>query len=503
MLRHDRTTRGGGVALLIKKPLKYVQLPCIDGTENVWCKLFMNETALIVGVIYRAPGSSRDFLEKLDDYLSEVANARCRLIITGDINLPGVDWDSHTVGITDRHAAKDMLEIMIKYDLIQVVSEPTRIQGQSRAVLGLLFLSQDTFRCKINVSDGISDHRLVVATLGINGSCLQENQKVQVRDFNNADDTSILDRLEMAFDALPDTNDVDTLWKYFTAVVKKCVSLFIPMKLKRLQKSNRWITHNIIHLKRRLRRARRKIPRNPEVIANLSTTVRAELKASKNHFLFQTLTEYMKRSPQKFWRYLSGSKSTISGITVNGTTCNDSVLVAEEFNNYFNSVFTWNVVNSPIFNRSDKQSNDERIIISQEGILSLLLKLDTKKSAGPDMLPNEFLRRYCEWVSQFLFRIFSVSLREGKVPRDWLMARVVPLLKSGDKLNVANYRPISITCTTCEILEHIISKQLVQYIKENKLFYKHQHGFCKRLSTVTHFLKQYTHSQLHLILGSK
>lgn len=29
-------------------------------------KLFLNETALIVGVIYRAPGSSRDFFGKLD-----------------------------------------------------------------------------------------------------------------------------------------------------------------------------------------------------------------------------------------------------------------------------------------------------------------------------------------------------------------------------------------------------------------------------------------------------
>lgn len=135
-----------------------------------------------------------------------------------------------------------------------------------------------------------------------------------------------------------------------------------------------------------------------------------ELKAYKKHFLSRTLTEYMRSSPQKFWRYLSGSKSTISGVTVNGATCNDSVLVAQEFNNYFSSVFTGNRSNSPLFITCDKHSNDERIIICQEGILSLLLKLDAKKSAGPDMLPNEFRRRYCEWVSQFLFKIFSASL---------------------------------------------------------------------------------------------
>lgn len=82
--------------------------------------------------------------------------------------MPGVDWDSHTVGITDRHAAKDMLEIMIKYDLTRVVSEPTRIQGQSQAILNLLFLSQDTFRNRTDVTDRISDHKLVLAALGMN-----------------------------------------------------------------------------------------------------------------------------------------------------------------------------------------------------------------------------------------------------------------------------------------------------------------------------------------------
>lgn len=90
---------------------------------------------------------------------------------------------------------------------------------------------------------------------------------------------------------------------------------------------------------------------------------------------------------------MSGSKSIISGLTVNEATCNDSALVAQEFNNYFSSVFTRNAINPPLSIMYDKQNNDDRIVISEESILSLLLKLDTKKSVGPDTLPNEVLRR--------------------------------------------------------------------------------------------------------------
>lgn len=81
-----------------------------------------------------------------------------------------------------------------------------------------------------------------------------------------------------------------------------------------------------------------------------------------------------------------------------------------------------------------------------------------------------------------------MSLRIGGMPEDWLLARIVPIFKAGNKLLAENYWPISITCTTCKMLEHIISKHLVEYI-ENNLFYNKQHGFHQCLSTVTQLLE--------------
>lgn len=64
VIRKDRATRGGGVALLIKGSIKYEQLPLLDDHESVWCKIFLDEIAVIIGVIYRPPGSPVEFIQK-------------------------------------------------------------------------------------------------------------------------------------------------------------------------------------------------------------------------------------------------------------------------------------------------------------------------------------------------------------------------------------------------------------------------------------------------------
>lgn len=483
VLRNDRLTRGGGVALLIKKTLRYELLPPIKDCENVWCKLFMGDITLLIGVLYRPPGTSVDIFEKLDDYLLTMTNKRSRVIITGDFNLPGVDWNARVAGPLNRPLAENLLDIMIKYDLVQVVDKPTRVQGQTETLLDLLFLSQEVFDYEISIEDGISDHKVVAATLKPNKK-LEKITRVKVYNFQAADDTSILDYLEMAFDAIPPTDDVNDLWEYFKKVVNDCLSRFVPQREKRTAKANPWITRSIIHLKRRLCRARQKIPRNSSVIAHISAQVRREVKQSKSNFLTNILSEYISNSPQKFWRYLSSSQSEITGLSIDGTSYSEPIQIAEALNHYFSTVF------SPSIDHSKKgctfdDTSSNLLTVSKEGVMALLLELDHKKSPGPDMIPNEFLRRYSDWVSSFLVKIFNLSLCTAAVPIDWLLARVAPIFKAGDRLNVCNYRPISITCTACKVIEHIISKYIFQYIENNNLFYNKQHGFRKGLSTVT------------------
>ena len=52
-----------------------------------------------------------------------------------------------------------------------------------------------------------------------------------------------------------------------------------------------------------------------------------------------------------------------------------------------------------------------------------------------------------------------------------------PYLKKGDKTNPSNYRPVSLTCISCKLLEHIICSSLVQHLTKHNILYPLQHGF--------------------------
>ena len=60
---------------------------------------------------------------------------------------------------------------------------------------------------------------------------------------------------------------------------------------------------------------------------------------------------------------------------------------------------------------------------------------------------------------------------------------------AGDRCNPFNYRPISLTCINCKIVESVIKDYLVYYFNFNKLFYINQYGFLKNKSCPLQLLK--------------
>ena len=58
----------------------------------------------------------------------------------------------------------------------------------------------------------------------------------------------------------------------------------------------------------------------------------------------------------------------------------------------------------------------------------------------------------------------------------------------GAKDLAENYRPVSLTCVCCKILEHIISCHIRQHLDQHKILWKSQHGFRKLFSCETQLL---------------
>ena len=89
-----------------------------------------------------------------------------------------------------------------------------------------------------------------------------------------------------------------------------------------------------------------------------------------------------------------------------------------------------------------------------------------------------------KWTTRFI----HFTLKDGVLPSDWKKADVAPVFKKGAKDLAENYRPVSLTCVCCKILEHIISSHIRQHLDQHKILSKFQHGFRKFFSCETQLL---------------
>ena len=89
---------------------------------------------------------------------------------------------------------------------------------------------------------------------------------------------------------------------------------------------------------------------------------------------------------------------------------------------------------------------------------------------------------------------FTQSLDTGELPRDWSLANVAPIFKKGNRVLAENYRPVSLTCITCKLFEHIVCRHILDHVEDHKILTNLQHGFrsgrsCEtQLITTTHDL---------------
>ena len=102
----------------------------------------------------------------------------------------------------------------------------------------------------------------------------------------------------------------------------------------------------------------------------------------------------------------------------------------------------------------------------------LLDRIDVSKSSGPDKLPRRLLQSLAKEITPVVHFIFTQSPRTGKLPTEWTQANVAPIFKKGSKLQAVNYCPVSLTCITCKLFEHILV-----HLEDHKILTDLQHGF--------------------------
>ena len=88
-----------------------------------------------------------------------------------------------------------------------------------------------------------------------------------------------------------------------------------------------------------------------------------------------------------------------------------------------------------------------------------------------------------------LTEIINLSFNQGKFPAVLKIASVAPTLKKCGKLDVSNYRPISLISNISKIIEKLIHKRLNSFFEHNDIFYSFQFGFSDNHSTTNALIK--------------
>ena len=212
----------------------------------------------------------------------------------------------------------------------------------------------------------------------------------------------------------------------------------------------------------------------------------------KYRTFLKNLQDNLKDNPKQFWSfYRVKTKAARIPRVVNLGREKASTAPAKAaiFNKYFASGFQKTDYHKATVTPSSSPNDNELhlIQVSVEQMLKALEAIDTSKACGPDQIPGRLLKECANEIAPSLTHLINLSLRLGRVPREWKCTIVVPVLKKGKKEDATNYRPISLLSLIDKVVERCVFDNFLPFIADR--IYQLQHGFMKGRSTVTQLLE--------------
>jgi hypothetical protein len=508
MFRKDRESggekeRGGGVLLYVRDNLTSLERKDLKDDrfkESVWCEIKNKAEALLVGVCYRVPKSTEESDRGLQELMGRATKMPC--VIMGDFN-HHIDWNQREC---ENQADELFLEYMDDNFLTQHVTEPTRREN----TLDLVISTEENLIEEIKVGEefGTSDHQIIRFNIVLEHE--KEVEAYQKRyNYFKADYDKVRIKIREKNVAMRLSGlGIQDRWKQFVLCMREVVEETVPV-IRRNNKKRPWINKEV----QKARRSKNKAWKRMQKIRQTGSYTESQLEDARRKYVKkrnvsknanrnaikdyeEKLSQNIKRDKKSFYSYMRSKQKRKDKVgplkNEKGEIITDDEKTAEILNTYFGSVLTEeNTSSIPETKKKFGGNEDQKLTsmdITAEMVVKMLESLKEDKTPGIDELHPKFLKEVRLEVGDILSGIFNESIKSGEIPREWRDAIVTPLFKKGNRSEASNYRPVSLTCIICKVLEKIIKSNIIEHLNANRIINDSQHGFTKGRSCLSNLL---------------
>jgi hypothetical protein len=414
-----------------------------------------------------------------------------KFIILGDFNYPEIKWNKQL----DIHLSKnsrELLEFLDQNNLTQFNTHPSR-KGEKNIldlyITNLTDTPPDINRGRYQFS---SDHYIFDCTFKVDLNRTYPRSRT-VLNYRRANFEAISRGIRQHITMKPHVEDVETAWNILHTLLATLTNQHIPSITIRNKYSPSWIDAEVIKMSHKKKCAYNKWKRSGKngdkvKYKKLRNKIK-NLVSTKYKQHMENITTNLVSNPKRFWTLLKDrtrSKTSPSMLVHQDVEETDPKKLCEIFNTYFSSVFNKNTYDTLPEISITRDEGLMEIHLTEEEVSKELSKINTTKAPGPDGISTRVLKECRDELKTPITRLYNSSLKTGKLPNDWKKANVVPIYKKGNKLEVSNYRPVSLLPIISKILERCVLNRIIELIRPK--ISRMQYGFMKGKSTVTQII---------------
>jgi hypothetical protein len=102
-------------------------------------------------------------------------------------------------------------------------------------------------------------------------------------------------------------------------------------------------------------------------------------------------------------------------------------------------------------------------------VIQICKSLKPKSSCGHDQIFSKLLQQIVDIIAVPLTFIFNKSFHDGRFPKTFKLAKVVPLFKGEDPTELINYRPF--LSSISKVLERLMYNRMTAFLGEHDILY--------------------------------